>query len=97
MAEQKVKAETTNSSSKVNSSSSYGWRQAPTTMLFRITNFELFVKPNKPVMFAGISMFVGCVAYIIFMNLNDDKKSRTYVSVAEDGSLIKRQRTSRWD
>ncbi|GAB1607858.1 small integral membrane protein 8-like [Argonauta hians] len=77
--------------------SSYGWRQAPTTTLFRITNFELFVKPNKPVMYFGISLFAGCAAYILYMNLTDEKKGKTYVSLAEDGSLVKRPQTSRWD
>ncbi|XP_005098483.1 small integral membrane protein 8 [Aplysia californica] len=73
-----------------------GWTQLPSTSLFRAVNFELFVKPNKVVMAFGIAAFTGCVSYIVYMNMNDDKKKTTYVTLDEDGGTTTRQRSSRW-
>ncbi|RWS26984.1 small integral membrane protein 8-like isoform X2, partial [Leptotrombidium deliense] len=39
-----------------------------TTTLFRITNFELFAKPNKYVMGFGLVAITACVSYIAYMN-----------------------------
>lgn len=74
-----------------------GWAQERSTGPFRALNFELFVKPNKVVMIFGIAAFTGCVSYIVYMNLNDDKKKKTYVTLDEDGGMTQRPRPSRWD
>ncbi|XP_062605234.1 small integral membrane protein 8-like [Saccostrea cucullata] len=72
-----------------------GWRRLPSTSAFRAINFELYVKPNVMVMGPGTLLFLGCIGYIIYMRMNEDKN--TYTTMNEDGTLSKRQRTSRWD
>jgi len=74
-----------------------GWATERSTGPFRAINFELFVKPNKIVMGFGIAAFTGCISYIFFMNLTDDKKKSTYVTLDEDGGMTTRPKTSRWD
>jgi hypothetical protein len=77
-----------------------GIRGMNTTTLFRITNFELYAKPNKVVMTAGLVAITGCVAYLYYMNLQhkkiaDDKS--VHVGLAEDGNLYIRPKKSSWD
>ncbi|XP_064603441.1 small integral membrane protein 8-like [Liolophura sinensis] len=74
-----------------------GLRNMQTTSLFRAVNFELFAKPNKFTMILGAAAFSGCLGYILYMNMTDDKKSNSYPAVNPDGSLTTRVRTSRWD
>ncbi|XP_059143641.1 small integral membrane protein 8-like [Physella acuta] len=74
-----------------------GWGSLPSTSVFRAVNFELFVKPNKLVMACGVLAFSSCVAYIAYMNLTDDNKKGTYVTLDSDGGLTVRQKTSRWN
>mgnify|MGYP000555699519 CR=1 FL=1 len=47
------------------------------------------------VMGPGTLFFLGCVGYIIYMRMNEDKNS--YTAMNEDGTLTQRPRTSRWD
>ncbi|XP_078311824.1 small integral membrane protein 8-like [Crassostrea virginica] len=72
-----------------------GWRGLPSTSAFRAINFELYAKPNIMVMGPGTLFFLGCVGYIIYMRMNEDKNS--YTAMNEDGTLTQRPRTSRWD
>ncbi|CAL1531865.1 unnamed protein product [Lymnaea stagnalis] len=74
-----------------------GLASMPSTSAFRAINFELYVKPNKLVMACGILAFSSCVAYIAYMNLTDDLKKGTYVTLDTDGGTTVRQRTSRWE
>lgn len=74
-----------------------GWASMPSTTAFRAINFELFVKPNKFVMAFGAITFTTCISYIIYMNVTDDKKKSTYVTLDEDGGTTVRPRQSRWD
>jgi len=67
------------------------------TSLFRALNFELFVKPNKVVMTAGLVTLTFCVAYIAYLNATAENRKDTYMAMNEKGKLEKRSRTSRWD
>ncbi|GFO37996.1 small integral membrane protein 8 [Plakobranchus ocellatus] len=74
-----------------------GWASMPSTTAFRAINFELFVKPNKFVMVFGAITFTTCISYIVYMNLTDDNKRSTYVTLDEDGGTTVRPKVSRWD
>ncbi|BFZ01525.1 hypothetical protein BsWGS_04564 [Bradybaena similaris] len=73
-----------------------GWATMGSTTAFRAINFELFMKPNKYVMAVGVLAFTGCLSYIVYMNVTDDKRKDSYVTLDEDGGLTVRQKTSRW-
>jgi len=76
--------------------SSPGLRNVRTTSLFRVVNFELFVKPNKYVMGLGLTAITGCVAYLLYMRSQvDDKK--VYTAISETGEQTLTVRKSRWD
>ncbi|XP_048744194.1 small integral membrane protein 8-like [Ostrea edulis] len=72
-----------------------GWRKLPSTSAFRAINFELYAKPNLMVMGPGTMLFLGCIGYIIYMRMKEDKNS--YTAMNEDGTLTKRPKTSKWD
>ncbi|ESO96870.1 hypothetical protein LOTGIDRAFT_203775 [Lottia gigantea] len=74
-----------------------GVSQAKSTSLFRAVNFELYSRPNKVTMSAGAIMFIGCIAYIAYMNITDDKQRSHYNTINLDGSVSSRPRTSKWD
>ena len=38
------------------------------TSVFRVTNFELFTRPNAAVMILGVMCFTGALSYIAYMN-----------------------------
>ncbi|KAI8789143.1 small integral membrane protein 8 [Biomphalaria glabrata] len=69
----------------------------PSTPVFRAVNFELYVKPNTVTMICGVLAFSTCVGYIAYMNLKDDSKKETYVTLDLDGKTTVRPKTSRWD
>ncbi|ESN99821.1 hypothetical protein HELRODRAFT_83983 [Helobdella robusta] len=71
--------------------------QPTSTSLFRALNFELFVKPNKLVMAAGVLAFSSCLGYIIYWRATGQHKLDTYMALNEKGELEKTIRTSRWD
>lgn len=68
-----------------------------TTPLFRAMNFELFVKPNKVVMIAGIVAFTGAVSYLAYYRATVVNQPNSYMALTEQGELEQRSRTSRWD
>ena len=74
-----------------------GWGQMSSTSAFRAINFELYAKPNKFVMTVGLSLFLGGIGYIAYMNFTDDKTKKTYVTYDLDGGLTPRPKTSKWD
>ena len=76
---------------------SQGLGSLRTTSVFRVVNFELFAKQNKVTMTMGTTMFFGCIAYIVYMNVTDNKKKKSYVAINPDGTLESRERTSKWD
>lgn len=74
-------------------------RPASTT-IFRVLNFELFVKPNKYVMAIGGTAMVGCLAYLVYLkySVEEIKKSgQKYIAVDEEGREVFRQRKSKWE
>ncbi|CAG5133644.1 unnamed protein product [Candidula unifasciata] len=86
----------TNPTMKPGSNPTTGWASMGSTTAFRAINFELFMKPNKYVMAFGVLAFTSCVSYIVYMNVTDDKRKDSYVTLDEDGGLTVRKRTSRW-
>lgn len=61
---------------KSNSSKSYpgkGIQKLDATTFFKVTNFELFVKPNKLVMAAGLVAITCCIGYIHYMRVSVQK------------------------
>jgi hypothetical protein len=72
-------------------------RLPQSTSLFRALNFELFVKPNKVVMIAGLITFTFCVSYIAYINATAENRKDMYMAMNERGKLEKRQRASRWE
>jgi ATP-binding cassette subfamily C (CFTR/MRP) protein 4 len=67
------------------------------TTLFKALNFELFVKPNKVVMTAGLVTLTCCVIYIAYINATAENRRDTYMALNERGELEKKHRTSRWE
>lgn len=51
---------------------------------------------NKYVMAVGVLAFTSCLSYIVYMNVTDDKRKDSYVTLDEDGGLTVRKKTSRW-
>ena len=72
-----------------------------TNTLFRVTSFELFVKPNMKVAIPGTILFVGCVGFIGYMKFNAEQAVREgthYVGYTEDGQQTMKVTTgSKWD
>lgn len=73
-----------------------GFRDLGATTLFRITNFELFVKPNKYVMAFGLTTFSICCGYLFYMNLNYDDQLRKQNAILHQEHQAE-QVKSRWD
>ena len=69
------------------------FRDLGTTTLFRVTNFELFVKPNKFVMGFGLTAFSICCGYLLYMNLNYDDNLQRQNDILNQEEKTK----SRWD
>jgi len=67
------------------------------TSVFRITNFELFVKPNKYVMTCGLFAITFCSVYIYMWRKDAIKEPGTYIAVQEDGTEVVKKSVSRWD
>lgn len=73
-----------------------GIRDARTTAGFRVLNFELFAKPNKVVMIAGIVAFSSCVGYIAYWRSNMENKKLTS-TINDTGEVKTIKKVSRWD
>ncbi|OWF35670.1 small integral membrane protein 8-like [Mizuhopecten yessoensis] len=75
-----------------------GIRHAKTTSLFRVVNFELYARPNALTMILGASLFLSAVGYITYMRYRDTKDNqKMYNAMDEEGHLVRRERTSKWD
>ncbi|TRY87735.1 hypothetical protein DNTS_031802 [Danionella cerebrum] len=74
-----------------------GLRGARTTSLFRAINPELFIRPNKPVMFLGVLSLSLCVGYLGYLHATSDPQQELYEAVHSDGETSMRRRSSRWD
>ncbi|KAK5646278.1 hypothetical protein RI129_004742 [Pyrocoelia pectoralis] len=73
-----------------------GIRSLPTSRLFRITNYELYAKPNLVIMGLGLVALAGCTGYIAYMRHKYEKLGY-YSAIKEDGSETFVKRTSKWD
>ncbi|XP_033756844.1 small integral membrane protein 8-like [Pecten maximus] len=75
-----------------------GIRSTKTTSVFRVVNFELYARPNTFTMALGATLFLSAVGYIIYMRNRDTKdNNKLYNAMDEDGSLVRRERVSKWD
>lgn len=73
-----------------------------TNSLFRVTSFELFMKPNLKVAVPGTIAFAGCVAFMGWMKYNADEAVREgthYVQYDQEGKAYmgKTTKSSKWD
>ncbi|KAK4879648.1 hypothetical protein RN001_007794 [Aquatica leii] len=73
-----------------------GIRSLRASTFFKVTNFELYAKPNLIVMGIGLLAFTGCTCYIAYMR-NKYEKLGYYSAVKEDGTEAFVKRTSKWD
>ncbi|CAG0882103.1 unnamed protein product [Cyprideis torosa] len=73
-----------------------GIRSMDTTAFFRVTNFELYARPNIVIMGLGTLILTGCVAYIAYMRATYEKLG-LYVATQEDGTQILKEKKSKWD
>ena len=71
-----------------------GIASAPATTLFRVTNFELYAKPNKIIMVVGVTVFLSCCTYLYQMRQFAPTKVDTKTS--NDGGFSYSQK-SKWD
>ncbi|XP_076345857.1 small integral membrane protein 8 [Tachypleus tridentatus] len=75
-----------------------GIRTMDSTSVFRVANFELYVKPNKFVMGLGLVAITGCFTYIGYMNwLTTKGLDHNYIAVTEDGTKYICPRISKWE
>lgn len=72
-----------------------------TNTIFRVTSFELFVKPNYKVAVPGTLFFLGCVGFIGYMQWNAANAVQTgthYVAFNDKGEQRMRLSVgSKWD
>lgn len=67
------------------------------TTLFRMMNFELFVKNNKFVIYSGLVAITGCAGYLFYMRSQRKPDATDYVAIAEDGTESLQVKKSKWD
>lgn len=72
-----------------------GLRSLRSTTLFRAINYELYVRPNKGIMFFGALTMLGCIGYLTYMRQTSDN-SKYYSAVAIDGTVDLKKKTSKW-
>ncbi|CAG2162564.1 unnamed protein product [Oppiella nova] len=73
-----------------------GIRSMGATNVFRVVNFELFVKPNKYAMSAGVCALTLCFGYIFYMNYKARADPSTYIALNEDETQTIQRRQSKW-
>merc|ERR1712213_219243 len=73
-----------------------GIRKLRTSNVFRTLNFELYVKPNKYMMWFGAITFTSCVSYIFYMKYQH-KNERVYTAMDDNDQLVLRKKRSGWD
>ncbi|XP_054168751.1 small integral membrane protein 8-like [Oppia nitens] len=73
-----------------------GIRSLDSSSIFRVANFELFVKPNKYVMGAGICAVTLCIGYFVYINHQIRSNPSTYVALNEDNTQVIRDKKSKW-
>ncbi|KAB0796717.1 hypothetical protein PPYR_10778 [Photinus pyralis] len=73
-----------------------GIRSLPTSRLFKITNYELYARPNVVIMALGLVALAGCTGYIAYMRHKYEELGY-YSAIKEDGTETFVKRTSKWD
>jgi len=73
-----------------------GIRSARATNLFRMVNFELYVKPNLVVMGVGLTCLGFSTAYLAYLNAAA-AGGDTYVAIGEDGRQTRRTKSTGWN
>lgn len=71
-----------------------GIAASPATTLFRVTNFELYARPNKFIMIVGATAFVSCCVYLYEWRKYTPIKTGTETST--DGTYTYSKK-SKWD
>jgi len=79
-----------------------GIRGARSTTFFRLTNFELYVRPNKFVMTLGLvslAVSLGLIGYMHYekRQLEDQVGATVYKAITEEGDVQYRPKKSKWD
>lgn len=79
-----------------------GIRGARSTTFFRLTNFELYARPNKFVMsigLASLAVSIGLVGYMYYekYQLEEEVGAPVYKAVDEEGEIQYRPKKSKWD
>lgn len=79
-----------------------GIRGARSTTFFRLTNFELYVRPNKFVMslgLASLAVSIGLVGYMYYerYQLEEEVGAPVYKAISEEGDIQYRPKKSKWD
>jgi len=79
-----------------------GIRGARSTTFFRLTNFELYARPNKFVMtlgLASLTVSIGLVGYMYYekYQLEGQFGSTVYTAIDEEGEVQYRPKKSKWD
>lgn len=67
------------------------------TTLFRMMNFELFVRNNKYIIYSGLIAISGCTAYLMYMRSQKKAGGTEYVAISEDGIESLQPKKSKWD
>ncbi|KAJ8708038.1 hypothetical protein PYW08_010404 [Mythimna loreyi] len=73
-----------------------GIRSLKTSPAFRVTNFELYVKPNVFIMGFGLTCFGMAIGYIAYMKAKYESMGY-YVSLDQDGQEYFEKKKSKWD
>lgn len=66
------------------------------TTAFRVMNFELYAKPNRFIMYAGLLALVGCTTYLLKMRQMAPAERPARVTT-EDGEYVYERKKSKWD
>ncbi|TMW46557.1 hypothetical protein DOY81_008357 [Sarcophaga bullata] len=73
-----------------------GIRNVRTTSVFRMLNFELYTRPNKIIMGAGLVAITGVFGYITYMRWKYESLGY-YTAVSDDGKEVFIKKESKWD
>lgn len=79
-----------------------GIRGARSTTFFRLTNFELYARPNKFVMsigLASLAISIGLVGYMYYEKHQQEEEfgAPVYKAIDEAGDIQYRPKKSKWD
>ncbi|KAJ8706061.1 hypothetical protein PYW07_010838 [Mythimna separata] len=73
-----------------------GIRSLKTSSAFRVSNFELYVKPNVFIMAFGLTCFGAAIGYIAYMKSKYEAMGY-YVTMDQEGQEHFEKKKSKWD